>query len=298
VDYLVREWRKRIGNIGRSKIDFFHREGATPYDIEIELSAPDPALLMKAAEALKKRMAAYPGVYDVSDSYVAGKPEVRLTLKPEAERLGLHLKDLAEQVYQSFLGEEAVRLLRGRDEVKVMVRYPLEERQSLDRLRAVPVWLPQGGEAPLGALAEVSFAPGYAQLTRQDRRRVLVVQARVDPQQTNIDALYADLEGQYFKSLEQRFDPACRAWMVQGGTRADGASAPTQRPYCPHRHLCPHRHSVSFLFATAHLHGRHTSGLDGRRAHPLAAQAPALCRIANRYACSKRCRGERQLGAA
>lgn len=205
VDELVREWRKRIGDIGRAKLDFLGREGAAPYDIKIGLSAPDPTLLMQAAEVLKRRLAAYPGVYDVGDSYEAGKPEVRLTLTPEAKHLGLPLKDLADQVHQGFLGEEAVHVLRGREEVKVVVRYPLGERQSLDHLRAIPVRLPKGGEAPLGALAEVSFAPGYARLTREDRRRVLRVQARVDPQQANVNTLYRDLEGRYFQSLEERF---------------------------------------------------------------------------------------------
>jgi multidrug efflux pump subunit AcrB len=119
--------------------------------------------------------------------------------------LGLRLKDLAEQVRQGFYGEEAQRLVRGHEEVKVMVRYPLAERQSLDYLRAMPVRLPQGGSAPLGTLAEVSFAPGSAYINRQDRQRILQVWARVDNREADANAIYADLEQHHLETLERQF---------------------------------------------------------------------------------------------
>ncbi len=207
IDDLVREWRKRIGNIGSAKIQFFtgQEKNISDYDIELELRAPDPALLKAAGEALKQRLAAYPAVYDVSDSDKHNKTELRLTLKPEAKRFGLRLKDLAEQVRGGFHGEEARRVQRGREEIRVMVRYPLLERESLDDLLAMPVRLPEGGEAPLGALAEVSFAPGQASLMRQDRQRILRVMARVDTRQADVNAIYVDLENGGLESLERRF---------------------------------------------------------------------------------------------
>jgi multidrug efflux pump subunit AcrB len=205
VDDFVREWRRRIGDIGRARIDFIYREGDVPYDIELDLSAPDTRIPAQAGEELKRRLAAYPGVFDVSDSALPGKPELRLSLKPEAERLGLRLGDLAEQVRGAYYGEEAQRLHRGRSEIKVSVRYPPEERRSLDDLYAMPVRLPDGGQAPLSVLADVAFAPGYAQLTRQDRRRVLEVVARVDPLQADLNAIYGDLEKNVLPALRQRF---------------------------------------------------------------------------------------------
>ncbi|SMF97464.1 Multidrug efflux pump subunit AcrB [Methylomagnum ishizawai] len=214
VEDFVREWRRRIGDLGQARIDFIYREGDVPYDIQLDLSAPDPAALTAGAEALKQRLAAYPGVSDVMDSAVPGKPEVRLVLKPEAERLGLRLADLAEQVRAAYYGEEAQRLRRGRNEVKVVVRYPPEARRSLDALLTLPVRLPAGGQAPLSALAEVSFAPGYAQLNRRDRRRVLEVVARVDPQHADANALYAELENTVLPELSRRY-PGLRAEIGQ-----------------------------------------------------------------------------------
>ena len=205
VEDFINEWRKRIGDLGRTKIDFLYKEGDVPYDIEFDLGATDPELLPKAAEALKSTLAAYPGVYDVIDSTEPGQPEVRLTLKPEAERLGVRLEELSEQVRHAYFGDEVERLQRGRNEVKVMVRYPREERESLDNLAAMPVKLPDGQQAPLGTLAEVTLTPGVDKLIRQDRRRVLKVQARVDPQKADINALYAALEASDLVSLRQRY---------------------------------------------------------------------------------------------
>lgn len=205
IDELVEQWRAKIGDIGPAKINFFYKADTYPYDIELTLSAANTAVLTQAAAALKQRLATYPGIYDVTDSNVPGKPEVHLTLKPEAERLGLHLKDLAEQVRQAYYGEEAVRLLRGHDEVKVVVRYPAQERTSLDALRAMPVRLPGGAEAPLGNVAEARFVAGYANLSRQDRRRVLHIRAQVNEQKVSTQALMADLESGYLQSLEQQF---------------------------------------------------------------------------------------------
>jgi multidrug efflux pump subunit AcrB len=182
-----------------------YKEGDVPYDIEFDIGAADPELLAKAAGQLKNRLAGYPGVYDVVDSTEPGKPEVRLTLKPNAERLGLRLEDLTEQVRHSYYGDEVERLQRGRNEVKVMVRYPRSERQSLDNLYLLPVQLADGQYAPLGTLAEVTLMPGVAKLIRQDRRRVLKLQARVNTLKADVNSLYAALEATALKELRQRY---------------------------------------------------------------------------------------------
>ncbi|AMK76729.1 MULTISPECIES: efflux RND transporter permease subunit [Methylomonas] len=205
VEEFIRDWRQRIGDIGRGKIDFIYKEGDVPYDIELMLSAGNPNVLPPAAEQLKALLNEFAGVYDVIDSSEPGKSEVRLALKPEAERLGLRLEQLAEQVRQGYYGEEVHRFLRGRREVKVMVRYPLEQRQSLDALKAQPVRLPNGSSVPLNDLAEIKLVQGYSRLNREDRQRVLKVQARVDPTQADVNGIYAALEGGALPRLEQAF---------------------------------------------------------------------------------------------
>ncbi len=205
VEDFINDWRKRIGDLGRTKIDFLYKEGDVPYDLEFDLGATDPALLTKAAEQLKALLASYAGIYDVIDSAELGKPEIRLTLKPSAEHKGLRLEQLSEQVHHAYYGDEVERLQRGRNEVKIVVRYPLSERQSLDSLRELPVQLADGQTVPLSTLAEVSLGNGVAKIIRQDRRRILKVQARVDTKKVDVNALYNKLENNELKTLRQRY---------------------------------------------------------------------------------------------
>ncbi len=205
VEDFIRQWRERIGDIGRGKVDFIYKEGDEPYDIELLLGASEAGLLPQAAEQLKQQLLAQPGVYDVVDSSEPGKPEIKLSLKSNAERLGLRLEALAEQVHHGYYGAEVHRFLRGRSEVKVMVRYPLEQRQSLDTLKQQPIRLANGATAPLGELADLQLTPGYSLLAREDRQRVLKVQARVNPTQADANALYAQLEHAQIPALQQAF---------------------------------------------------------------------------------------------
>jgi len=205
VEDFIRDWRERIGDIGRSKVDFIYKEGDVPYDIELLLGANDSELLPTAAEQLKQQLQALPGVYDVVDSSEPGKPELKLSLTPNAERLGLRLEQLAEQVHHGYYGDEVHRFLRGRSEVKVMVRYPLQQRQSLDNLKQQPIRLPNGSTAPLSDLADIQLTPGYSRLVREDRQRVLKVQARVNTSLADANALYERLEQHQIPLLQHVF---------------------------------------------------------------------------------------------
>ena len=205
VEDFVREWRKRVGDIGRAKIEFLYKEGDLPFDMEFDLGHPDPAVLSQAAAQFKQKLAGYPGVYDVIDTAEPGKPEVRLRVKPEAEHLGLRLEDLAEQMRHAYYGDEVHRFQRGRNEVKVMVRLPRNERDSLHGLSSLPIRLPNGGQAPLGTLAEIDLVPGQSMLIRQDRQRILKVQAQFDSKAADLNALHARLAVDEIPRLKQQF---------------------------------------------------------------------------------------------
>lgn len=205
VEDFIREWRNRIGDMGRAKIEFLYKEGDLPYDMEFDLGHSDPAILALAVAQFKQKLAGYPGVYDLVDSAEPGKPEVRLRLKPEAEHLGLRLEDLAEQMRHAYYGDEVHRFQRGRNEVKVMVRLPRGERQSLNDLQNLPIRLPSGAQAPLGTLAEIDLIPGQAMLHRQDRQRILKVAAQVDPRLTDINAVHASLIAEEIPHIKREF---------------------------------------------------------------------------------------------
>ena len=103
-------------------------------------------------------------------------------MKESAEPTGLTLSDLARQVREAFFGAEAQRFQRGNDEIRVMVRYPREERRSIGDLEEMWVQLPAGAEAPFSSVAEYDLGQGRSQIQRLDKQRTIRVMANVDQQ--------------------------------------------------------------------------------------------------------------------
>ena len=187
-------WREATGPIPEAVDLNFSMSMMTPGDdVDVQLAGPDVDRLRDAANAVKSRLAAYAGIYEISDSFRAGKEEMQLGIKPAAETLGLTLQDLGRQVRQAFYGEEAQRIQRGRDDIRVMVRYPQDERRSLGDLENMRIRTPNGGEVPFSQVAQVEPGRGYASIKRVDRNRAVNVTASVDPSVTTSGAVIADL---------------------------------------------------------------------------------------------------------
>jgi len=155
----------------------------------------------KVADKVKARLENYHGVFDIADSFRAGKKELKMNLKPEAEALGVDQRMLARQVRQAFYGEEAQRIQRGRDDVKVMVRYPESDRRSLADLEDMRIRTAAGAEVPFKEVADVDFGRGYANITRVDRRRSVNVTADVDPTKANAADIVAEMESTFLPQL-------------------------------------------------------------------------------------------------
>lgn len=203
---IVTSWYRHIGDFGDFKPDFHTPTEKELIDLEIELLAQDPEILNAAADALKTHIMRYPGIADLSDSRKPGKPEIRFRLKPEGERLGLRLKDLAEQIRHAYHGEEAQRFMRGRFEVKIQVRHPRKERETIENLLAMPIRLPNGGQAQLGMLADIDFAPGFGALMRADRMGVVKLHVQlVDSPPVSAGVIDQELAAQFFPALEQQY---------------------------------------------------------------------------------------------
>jgi multidrug efflux pump subunit AcrB len=192
---IVKRWRELAGSIpDAEEVKYSASLFSAGEDINIELTGPDLDELQVAASEVKRKLAAYQGVYEISDSFREGKREVKLRIKPQAELVGLTLADLGRQVRQAFYGEEAQRIQRGRDELRVMVRYPKDERRSLGDLENMRIRLPDGLEVPFSEVAEVDLGRGYASITRVDRRRSINVTADVDNEIASVGSLVADLD--------------------------------------------------------------------------------------------------------
>lgn len=124
-------------------------------DISFRLTSTDLEELSAASRDLKQKLATYEGVYDIADNFSSGSHEIRLKIRPEAEALGLTLSDLARQVRYGFYGYEAQRILRNKEEIKVMVRYPLEQRRTVGYLENMLIRTPQGASVPFSTVAQI-----------------------------------------------------------------------------------------------------------------------------------------------
>lgn len=193
---LVREWRRMIGPMpGAEQVSFIGeiRRGRS-MPVDIELVGQDFDALIRLSERLQAYLAGYVGVYDISDTHEAGKEELQLKLKPEAELLGIKLEDLARQVQQGFLGLEAQRIQRGRDDVRVVVRYPAEERRSPADLKNMYVRTASGIEVPFGDVAQIDVRRSPAAIHRADRFRTIAVTANVNDKVVQMETVRRDLD--------------------------------------------------------------------------------------------------------
>ncbi|MCP5067057.1 MAG: efflux RND transporter permease subunit [bacterium] len=192
---IAQAWREIVGPVPDAvELAFASDLFSAGKPIDIQLRGPELDELRAAAGELKTAIASYPGVVDVNDSFRAGKKEVKLALKPSGEALGLSLADLARQVRQAFYGDEAQRIQRGRDDVRVMVRYPEAERRSLGDLENMRIRTPDGSEVPFRSVAIADQGRGFATIRRTDRQRVVNVTADVDRSVTTGGEVLGDLQ--------------------------------------------------------------------------------------------------------
>ncbi|MBN1848071.1 MAG: efflux RND transporter permease subunit [Deltaproteobacteria bacterium] len=204
---IMAQWEAEIGPIPGIESLTFETESHGPpgSPIEIWVQGEDMSMILNAADELKNRLQEFIGVYQVCSDFNMGKNEIRLTLKPQASGLGITVDDLAQQVRAGFYGSEALRLQRGQDEIRVMVRYTDQERSQISDLRNVRIRTPNGHEVPLFSVADITYSPGYSTITRTDGTRRVMVSAKVDTNMTNTREIIKELSSGYFGELKNRY---------------------------------------------------------------------------------------------
>lgn len=204
---FTRAWRRRAGEIpGVERLAFHYGIGPPAgAEVALELSHPDPRTLERAAGRLAGALATYAGVSDIDDGFDAGVEQVDLVLRPGARALGLSDAALGRQVRHAFHGAEALRRQRGREELRVMVRRPAAERDSLHHLEDLVIRTPGGGEVPLAEAARVVRTRAPMAMRREGGRRVARVTADVDPRVTTGDRVMAHLEADVLPALGADF---------------------------------------------------------------------------------------------
>jgi len=146
----------------------------------------------------------FEGVFDIVNSATSGGDEIRLQIMPAAEALGLNMASLGRQVRQAFYGEEAQRIQRGKDELKVMVRYPIEERKSVADLENMRIRTPAGDEVPFREVAKIAFGKGYSRISRLDGERTVTVSANIDPERVEPQEIIRSMSENFVPGLLAR----------------------------------------------------------------------------------------------
>lgn len=205
---IASRWRELTGPIPGALELTFQTQGAGGGNaIDLELTGTDIVELEKASEFVKTALADYQGVIDIADNNNPGQRELKLGIKPAGEILGLRLMDVSRQVRQAFYGDETQRLQRGRDEVKVMVRYPETERRSLQNLTEMKIRAADGSEIPFHEVAEVKMGRSASAIRRADRRRAISVTADIDKAVpgANANEVVASLNAEVLPKMKERF---------------------------------------------------------------------------------------------
>ncbi|AWB65281.1 AcrB/AcrD/AcrF family protein [Saccharobesus litoralis] len=151
--------------------------GAADIQLNLYLSSNDVQVQQSAVDDVTRTLAAYEGVENVRSNLDTGRLEVEVELKPFAQSLGITTADVARQIRQSFYGEELQRIPRSKEDVRVMLRYPKEDRQTLDTLDEMRIRNAQGIEVPLDTVAKIHLVPGTSKIQRTDRVRNITITA-------------------------------------------------------------------------------------------------------------------------
>jgi multidrug efflux pump subunit AcrB len=205
---IIEEWREAVGIVAGAESLAFQSismgPGGQPIEFKLLAPAPQMKLLEAAVEDCKQKLAEYPGVYDIADDSRPGKWELQLQVKDRARDLGIPLEAIAQSVRAAYYGEEVMRLQRGRHEVKLMVRYPQQQRRSLVDFNNLRVDTGDGVKRPLTELAAVQVAQGYSEINRLDQMRAITLSADVDESQSNAARIVGDLKAHFMPRLLEK----------------------------------------------------------------------------------------------
>ena len=218
-EQVLARWREVAGEfVGAENIGFestMRGPGGVPIEFKLLAKPEDVASLEAAVEKAKAKLHEFPGVFDISDDSSPGKWEFQLRLKDDAEAMGVPLAEVAETVRAAFYGEEVMRLQRGRHEVKLMVRYPREDRRSLANFNQIHIRTGDGAERPVTELAEVQVEQGYSEINRVDQLRSVTVSADVDESQANAREIVALLRNSFMPEMLAEYRGVSVRWEGQ-----------------------------------------------------------------------------------
>ncbi len=195
---LIDRWRDSVPKIAGTEVLKFGSPsmgpGGTAIEFKLLATESSTQYLDDAVEEMKAYLATKKGVLDIEDDSRTGKQEIVLRLNEQGKAMGLNENDLAGTIRAIYFGEEVMRLQRGRHEVKLMVRYPRDERENMENFESIRVRNAQGLELPLSEVAAIEFRNSPAEINRLDQRRSITISADVDEDEANARLIIAEMK--------------------------------------------------------------------------------------------------------
>ena len=170
--------------------------------ISISLQSENGEQLEEAANWMKEEIRSFSEVKSVLDNSGIGSRELHLNLKPKAYLLGLNEMTISNQIRQGFFGQEVQRLIKGREEIKIWLRYPYKDRNSVADIENTRIKTSSGEEFPLHELADYTIERGRIKINHIDGKKEIRVDASL------IDA---ELSGQVNAQIERSVLPKLSA---------------------------------------------------------------------------------------
>ena len=206
-DQVVKKWRNIMPNLpGVKELSFKSDLFSAGDPINVQLSSKYMDDLINAKNDLKSELVRFPGVFDISDTYNIGKEEISINLLPAAKNYGVSMMMVAAQVRQAFYGLEVQTVQRGRNELKVILRYPKDKRSSISDLENMMILTPQGSTIPVRQIAQLALGEGLASIERKDRKRSINVTADVDLTIANANEVIASITTSVLPKILKKYN--------------------------------------------------------------------------------------------
>jgi multidrug efflux pump subunit AcrB len=204
---VTRRWREQVGVIPGLEYIKFESDAGGPgrgAAMSVELSHQKMDLLERASTDMAEALSFYPNTKDIDDGFSPGKQQIDFKIKPEARSLGLEAREVARQVRHAFYGAEVLRQQRGRNEVKVLVRFPRQERISEYSLEEMVLQTPKGTEILLRDAVYISRGRSYTDINRRNGQRIVTVTADVSPR-SQAGQILNSIKDEIIPELQQKY---------------------------------------------------------------------------------------------
>jgi len=205
LDELAARWTALTGNLEAVKKLKIQSRREMVDAFRVELKSIDDATLTAAHNAFQEALANIDGVFGIESSLTPGEAMMRFELTSEGRAMGMDTQSLSQQLLKAFGGEIVQRYLRNKNEVKVRVRYPEEDRQDPSDVMNTRVRLSDGTVVPLSVIAAMTPDVQQKQVVRIDGLRALTVTASVDSDVITSTELVNELNETLVPTLSRQY---------------------------------------------------------------------------------------------